>query len=343
MKSVVLKAKGSKGGAGPVLVDLPSPELGEGDLLVDLKACGICGTDIEKAKGQYTASAPVLGHEAVGIVAEVGDRVSAFKRGDRVFPHHHAPCGECALCLGQSQTMCADYRKSNLDPGGFSESFRVPQWNVERGAVLKLPDSISFELASLTEPLACCIRAMDRAGARSGGKALVVGAGPVGLANALVLRSRGFDVWLSDVNKLRVEFAKSLGLGRVFDASSEDVPGQVRSGGEGVDLAVIASGSPKAVSQGVRSVRKGGRVSLFGVPVEGSRFEQSLSDLYNSEISVIPSYGATEVETAEALKILEGDRLGLGRLITHRFGLGEFAQAMGVAERGEGCKVVVVP
>src|SRR3972149_6256909 len=129
-------------GGGVVVDDVPPPGLKAGDMLVEMKACGLCGTDIEKLEGRYTASPPVIGHEAAGVVAGVGEGAEGFKVGDRVFPHHHVPCSECYFCKHGSETMCARYRESNLDPGGFAEYFRVPAWNVQRGGVLKLPEGL---------------------------------------------------------------------------------------------------------------------------------------------------------------------------------------------------------
>lgn len=113
-----------------VIKDVPVPKLSDGDVLVEMKACGLCGTDVEKMCGHYTASQPILGHEPAGIVSEsMSDMV---RPGERVFAHHHVPCYECYYCKRGSPTMCPYYRKTNLDPGGFAEFFRVPAWNVER-------------------------------------------------------------------------------------------------------------------------------------------------------------------------------------------------------------------
>lgn len=126
------------------LAEMEDPTPGRGELVVKMEACGLCGTDLEKMRGEYTASMPVLGHEAVGFVADVGEGVTDFKKGDRVFPHHHVPCYECYFCKTGSETMCDMYRKSNIFPGGFSEYLKVPSWNVSKGGVLKLPERNEF-------------------------------------------------------------------------------------------------------------------------------------------------------------------------------------------------------
>ena len=132
MKAAVLRG-GDRGAPARVeVVELAAPRAGGGELVVRMGACGLCGTDLEKIRGEYTASKPVIGHEAVGVVKET-DGGTGFKVGDRVFPHHHVPDYECYLCRAGNETMCDHYRSSNLVPGGFSEYIRVPAWNVGKG------------------------------------------------------------------------------------------------------------------------------------------------------------------------------------------------------------------
>jgi len=343
MKSVLLKSKAGEGKLSAVLSEVPVPRISTGELLVEMKACGLCGTDIEKLHGEYTASLPVLGHEAVGVVVGVGRGVKGFEEGDRVFPHHHVPCNVCYYCKNGNQTMCADYRKHNLDPSGFSEFFRVPAWNILRGGVLRLPESMDFELGSLIEPLACCVRALDKAGVGSKETVLVVGAGPVGMMHALLLRHKGAKVMVSDINPSRLKFAERLGVDLALDAKDRDAFEETRrfGGGRGPDLVVVASGSPKAIVQALKSARRGGRVCLFGVPVLGSRLDYDFSGMVNSELSIISSYGATEKETREANKMLSAGTPDFKALISHRFPLQQFRKAVEVAKAGSGMKVIV--
>jgi L-iditol 2-dehydrogenase len=342
MRSVVLSASPDGQGLKPRLVDMDLPVPGEGGMVVEMGACGLCGTDLEKMRGEYTASMPVVGHEAVGTVAALGAGVNGFAVGDRVFPHHHVPCYECHLCRAGSETMCERYRGSNLIPGGFSESFLVPSWNVSKGGVLKLPRGMDFEVASLIEPLACCIRALGKSGVAPGESVLIAGAGPVGMLHALLLKRVGAEVMLSDVSESRLAFAEKSGAGRVIDAKG-DAAGEVKSetGGRGVDLAIVASGSKAAIVQGLRSIRKGGRVCLFGIPQKGSVLDYDVGDLYNSEQRIFTSYGATESDARQALDALSEGGAVYARLVTHRFPLERFDDAVRAASGGGAMKVVV--
>jgi L-iditol 2-dehydrogenase len=341
LKSVVLEAQ--NGSLRPLLVETEPPSPGKGELVVMMKACGLCGTDLEKMRGEYTASMPVLGHEAAGVVYAVGDGVTEFRKGDRVFPHHHVPCYECYVCRAGNDTMCDMYRKSNIHPGGFSEYFRVPEWNISKGGVLHLPDGVTFEEGALIEPVACCIRAV-RNHARPGETVLVAGAGPVGLMLALLLEPGSAKVVVTDISRSRLEFAEGMRLGSVVDATREDVAARLRAEtqGRGADLAMVASGSRAAIMQALASVRKGGRVCIFGVPPKGSVLDFDISSLYNSGQQIVTSYGADESETREALKVISSNPR-FGRLVTHRFPLAKFNDAVAAASDGTAVKVVITP
>jgi L-iditol 2-dehydrogenase len=344
VKSVVLKPRPGGRGLEPTIVESDNPSPGPGEIIVRMGACGLCGTDLEKMRGEYTASMPVIGHEAVGTVTAAGKGVKGFRAGDRVFPHHHVPDYSCYLCKKGNETMCDHYRSSNLEPGGFSEYFRVPRWNLEQGGVLMLPKGMSFETASLTEPLGCCIRSIRRCGLAQGEVTLIAGAGPVGVMHALLLKGSGARVFISDVSEERLKLAEGLKAGEVLDARL-DVPGRVKSETKdrGADVAIVASGSKAAILQGLRSVRKGGKVCLFGVPPMGTVLDYDISELYNAEREIITSYGAVEADTRGALRVLSARADELGRLITHRFPIGRFDEAVKAASSGAGMKVVVTP
>ena len=342
MKSIIL-SRGSDGKLGASLQEVRAPDAGPGELVVTMKACGLCGTDLEKLRGEYAASMPVLGHEAVGVVSGVGDGVEGFRKGDRVFPHHHVPCYDCDYCRSGDETMCDMYRKSNLHPGGFSEKILVHEWNVAHGGVLKLPDEMSFEAGTLIEPVACCLRAVKKY-AKPGETALVVGAGPVGLMIALLLRPMVVKVILSDVSPARLEFAKKMDLGDVIDAAKVDVTSMVRgeTRGMGADVAIIATGSGGAILQGLRAIRRGGRACLFGVPPKGTVLDYDVSDLYNSGQQLVTSYAASDADTKEAMGEIASNP-EFARLITHRYPLVRFDDAVRAATTTKAVKVIVTP
>ena len=333
-------------GAGRLGVDeVPVPAAGPGEIVVEMRACGLCGSDLEKIRGTYTAAPPVIGHEAVGVVADVGKGVEGIRRGTRVFPHHHVPCGRCSACRGGSPTMCPRYRGTNLEPGGFAEHFRVPRWNVERGGVLRLPTAVDFERATFIEPLACAIRALDRAPRRPR-SAIVFGTGPMGLLALQLLRLRGVDpVLASEVSRARAGKARALGAAIVWDPRSKDIVAAARreTDGAGVDLAIVATGHVPAIAQALHAVRAGGTVVLLGVPEAGGRLDVDPSEFVTREVSLVPSNAATETETRRALALIARGKVDVASLVSHRFRLAAFEEAVRVAERAECVKALITP
>ena len=242
--------------------------------------------------------------------------------------------------------MCIHYRATYLEPGGFAEVFRVPAWNVRHNGVLKLPSSVSFEQGSFIEPAACCLRALRRANVRAKSDALVAGAGPTGLLFLQMLPGFGAErVYMSEVSGYRRKFAADLGADRVWDPRASDVGAEVRARTRtrGVDLAVVASGHPDAIVQALRSVRAGGTVVLFGVPETGSRLDFDVSELVTREVSIVPSNAATEVETRAALDMIAKRAIDVDVLVTHRFPLSRFGDAVASAARAECVKALLTP
>ncbi len=191
--------------------DVLIPKLAAGDILVKVEASGICGTDLEKIEGQLGAGG-ILGHEVSGTIEKVADSITDYKPGERVVVHHHVPCYQCPDCSDGNYTLCSEFRRTNIDPCGFAEYFRVPQYNVARGAVIPLPAELSFEEGAMIEPTACCIRAIRRAHIQQSDNVLVVGLGPTGLTQIQLLRNTTTGrIIASDIIDARLRLGKKLG------------------------------------------------------------------------------------------------------------------------------------
>jgi len=322
--------------------NVPVPKLQKGDILVEMRVCGLCGSDIEKLQGRYKGVPPILGHEAAGIVAKANN-VKGIEQGERIFPHHHVPCNKCYSCKSGSPTMCQDYRRVHYDPGGFAENFRFLRWNIEHGGLLKLPKDMSFEEASFIEPTACCIRALNRYETKRNANAIVIGLGPIGLTFIQLLNIIGAKTYASDLSKVRLNAAKKFGAIKTFNPSEVDVAKEIKeiTEGRGADIAIIASSSSKAIVQGFNCTRRGGKVGLFGVPSKGSILDYDFSDLFNAEKSIISSNAATEEETRTALNYIHKKKIDVNSLITHKFKLEDFEKAVDVASKAESVKVLI--
>ncbi len=324
--------------------DVPSPVIGDGDVLVKMKACGLCGSDLEKIYGHYGMVSQRLGHEPAGVIEAVGKNVKDFKVGDRVFVHHHVPCYACHYCKHEDYTMCPDYQKSNLDPCGLAEVFLVPEWNVSRGGIIKLPDNVSFEEAAMIEPLACCIRAINKANITNIDDVAVIGVGPAGIMHVLLAKAFGANrVFALDINNFRLDFAKKMGAALTVDISKES-PSIIREAtdGRGVDVAIVATSNTKAFLQSLELTRSGGKVILFGVPPKGSNVQLDVNHVFSNEIKLIPSLAASEKETNHALELIKTKRVNIKSIITHRFSLERVSDAIKCAyEAKDAMKVVV--
>jgi L-iditol 2-dehydrogenase len=309
--------------------EVPVPRLREGDVLVKMEASGICGTDLEKIDGRLGPGG-ILGHEVSGTVQELSDEVVDYVPGDRVVAHHHVPCYKCPNCLRGDLTLCEEFKRTNLDPCGFATSFRVPKYNVERGALIHLPDELSFEEGAMIEPTACCIRAIRRAQLRKNDNVLIVGLGPTGLTQLQLIHN-----WTSgkiigtDIIESRLKTGGRLGADETLDPRTENVPERVKGiTGGGADISLVATGNEKALDQAFASVRKGGRVLLFGAPGVGAQYRLNVSTLFSHQISLISSYSCVEAEMHEAIRLVSDKRVDVQSLISDRSRLKEADKAL---------------
>ncbi len=321
-----------------VMEDVPVPELSRGDVLVRMKASGICGTDLEKVQGSLGPG--VLGHEVSGIVEEVGEAVVGVSRGDRIVAHHHVPCYACHYCIRGDFTMCDMFKKTNFDPCGMADLFKVPEFNVARGALIPLPPTLSFEDGAMIEPTACCLRAIRRIGVKPGDNVLVVGLGPTGLTQVQLLRRiTSGKIIGTDVVEARLQMGKRMGADETIDPISRDVPKLVRKAtGVGVDIAIVATGNERALVQALESLRKGGRLLLFGAPARAAKVNLDVGLLFSSQISIVTSYSCIEAEMHRAIETIDEGSLELASLITDRFKL---ADAPGALESAKSSKTAV--
>ncbi|MDI1495365.1 MAG: alcohol dehydrogenase [Cenarchaeum symbiont of Oopsacas minuta] len=324
--------------------DFTTPEIGNGDILVRMESCGICGSDVEKVFGRYSKPSTKLGHEPAGTVLKVGSDVSGIRVGDRVFTHHHVACGRCHLCKNNCQTLCDHYSKSNLQPCGLAEEYVVPEWNVLGGGVLKLPKSVSFDDAAMIEPLACCVRSWNHMNANVGDTVAVFGAGPTGLLHAMLAKHyRMGDIVCIDPNKFRTEFAQKHGIAKglsTVDYAQNDIL-SVTDGHE-ADISIVATGSMKALHNAIKSTRSGGTIMMFGVPAKGSILNLDLEYVYSKELKILTSYAASDKDTAESLNLIASGKISAGTLITHRYALEISHKAFNHAHSGKDAMKILI-
>ena len=325
--------------------DVEKPQLTSGDVLVQMHACGICGSDLEKVFGQYGQPSMRLGHEPSGIILDVGSDVTEFKKGDRVFTHHHVPCYDCHYCNHGNETMCQKYYETNLSPCGLSEEYVVPAWNVSHGGVLKISDSLSYEEAAMIEPLACCVRAWSKFAYREGDSTAIFGVGPTGMMHVMLAHAKKFSkIFCFDINDFRLDFAKKFNITASISSMDEHRKQTIldNTGGQGVDVAIVATSSLKALDDAIDMTRKGGTVMMFGVPSKGAKLDLDMSKIYSKEITLVTSYAASDSDTKEALNLIESSQIDVKQLITHTYSISDSQKAFDHARTGENAMKIII-
>ena len=324
---------------------IEKPTLNDGEILVQMNACGICGSDLEKVFGQYGQPSMRLGHEPAGIIMDVSSNVTEFKKGDRVFTHHHVPCYDCHLCNHGYETMCKKYSETNLSPCGLSEEYVVPEWNVSHGGVLKISDSLSFQEAAMIEPLACCVRAWSKFDYQDGDSTAIFGVGPTGMMHVMLAHIHKFSkIICFDVNNFRLDFAKKFDITESINSMDENRKQKIlgHTDGRGVDVAIVATSSLKALEDAIDMVRKGGTVMMFGVPSKGAKLDLDMSKIYSKEITLVTSYAASDKDTKDALNLIESSQIDVKQLITHTYSIDETQKAFDHARSGDNAMKIII-
>lgn len=308
--------------------EFPKPQIKEGEILVRVRASGICGTDI--MEWYRIRKAPrVLGHEIAGDIVE--SKSAKYKTGQRVFVSHHVPCNKCKYCLAGDHTACDTLHNGNYIPGGYSEFIEVPKMNVDIGTYI-LPENISYEEGTMIEPLGCVVRGQRMIGIRKGQTVLVLGSGVSGLLNIQLAKLKGATVIATDIDKYRLGKAKEFGADRVIDVR-EDLAVMA-------DRVIICTGAFKAAEQAFKYIDKKGIIQFFAIP--DKNIELPVENLWRNEITVTSSYGAAPDDLKEAMNLIKDGRINVKGMITHKLPLTEAQKGFNiVSEAKESLKVVL--
>lgn len=324
--------------------EMPIPKPGHHDVLIKTHACGICSGDV--MPWYIEKKAPlVLGHEPAGEIVEVGKEVRSFKKGDRVFVHHHAPCLKCRFCKRGDHVQCETWRNTKIIPGGISEYILIPQTNLENDT-LKLPNNMSYEEAVFIEPVACVVKAMKRAEIRKGDTVLVIGLGVMGMLNIMIAKKYGAGKIIgADMVPFRIKKAKELGADETIDVSKNKLSDALKklTSGDMADIVIVGPNSVSAMKQGIECTAPGAKVVFFTPAKPGEKLIIDPNDLYFKDINIITSYSCGPDDTKEALKLIEQGAVNTSKLITHRFPIEKTAEAFKLtAEAKDSLKSVIL-
>jgi L-iditol 2-dehydrogenase len=312
------------------LEERPKPQIQEGEILVKVKASGICGTDV--MEWYRIKKAPrILGHEIAGEIVE--SKSEKFKAGQKVFVSHHVPCNECKYCLEGNHTACETLHKGNYDPGGFSEFIRIPKINVDNGTYLL--DNLSYEEGTMIEPLACCVRGQRIINVKKERTVLILGSGISGLMNIQIAKLKGAKVIATDIDEYRLKKAKEFGADEVIDVKKQEL--NIKA-----DRIIICTGAMQAVEQAFKCIDKKGIILFFAIP--SKNIELPIVDFWRNELTVTSSYGAAPIDLQESLDLIKNKKINIKDMITHKLPLEKIQEGFKiVSEAKESLKVVIEP
>jgi len=332
--------------------EIATPSIGPGEILIRVEACGICHTDLKKIEYNLLTPPRVYGHETAGVVVATGTGVTKFQPGDRVVAFHHIPCMQCFYCLRKTYAQCPVYKKvgitAGFEPagGGFAQYVRVMDWIVERG-VEKIPAGVSFERATLVEPLNTCLKAVVQCDPQPGDFVVVMGQGPIGLMFTMLVARTGARVSATDTIAERLAVAGRCGAEFSWDPRTTDIESQVKklTEGRGADLVIVAASVPGIVNQAIACSRPGARILLFAQTSATERIETSGADICVGERMLFGCYSASVDLQQESANLVFGGELPVEELISHRLPLVKIRSGIDLALHPgpKSLKIIVQP
>ena len=301
--------------------EVPAPRADE--VLIEVKASGICGTDIHIYRGDYVGTYPIIpGHEFSGIITAAGPEVTRFKAGDHAAVEPNIACGNCPACLHNRQNFCENWGAVGvLQPGAMAEYAVAPEKNVFSIG------SLSFREGAFVEPLSCVLHGVERCGVRMADRVLVIGAGPIGNLLIQTIGSRGAsEITAVDRNPARLDLAARSGASRTAQSLAE-------LAADAFDVVVDATGVPALIAQTIAHVRPGGRILLFGVPPQDGRFDIPAFPIFRKGLSIHSSFTSVR-NSFQAVRMLESKAVDVSGLVSHVLPLERFAEGMEMIEQG---------
>lgn len=325
--------------------EIDVPECGEDQVLIKVKACGICKTDVHIHNGSFISRFPLIpGHEFSGVVEEVGKNVTDFKKGDKVVGDNTVLCGECYYCRKNQPLYCENFYSLGVNgPGGFAEYIVV-----NKDKVFPIKSSLTFEEAAFTEPTACAIHGMDVIDVRPGDDVLMFGSGPTGIILAQLLKYGGAaNVVVAAPTQFKLDIVKNMGIGETVKVDKQDSSVHEmkikQMFPKGFDIVIDATGVGSVVEQCTKFTKYGAKVIIYGVCDENECIKVNPYEIFRKELKLIGSFAQTHCYD-RALKYLENGIVKVDKLVTHNYSLSEYDKALNTVMSGkESIKVMINP
>jgi L-iditol 2-dehydrogenase len=326
------------------------PAIAPDEVLLKVQAAGICGTDLRILHGAHrkfpAGTVRIPGHEVVGTIAQVGDGLSGYTVGQRVFVAPNMGCGHCRQCISGNNNVCADYQAIGITlDGAFAEYMRVPAAAVRQGCLMPIADHVDSAIATLIEPFACVLRGQRPLAVKPGETVLVIGAGPIGIMHLkLALLSGAGKVLVSEMAPERQEQAKQAGADRVIQPGVEDLAAVIaeETRGQGADVIVVAAPAHAAQEQALQLAAIGGRINFFGgLPKDRPTIHFDSNLVHYKELIVTATTACSTQDCWQAAEIINSGKIDLRAVVSQRFPLAETLAGFAAAEDRRSLKVVI--
>jgi threonine dehydrogenase-like Zn-dependent dehydrogenase len=327
------------------IADIPKPDPGPGEVLIKVKASGVCATDVKILGG---AGLPkhlptILGHEVAGLVEAVGEGVSDLETGQRVAVYPIAACGECFFCRRERHSLCVKpYGLAHGADGGFAEYLLVPSQIARLGGIMDIGD-IPFDLAAMIEPVSCCLSAAEQCGTETDDNVLIIGCGPLGLLHIIVSKALGARVIASDPDGERLAKAKELGADSILNPGKVNMPEAVREAtGIGADVVIAAVGFARVVEESLPLVRNGGVFNIFGGTPVGEMINLDPRWLHYGEVVLTGTFGASLRHFRKSLEFVREHEAVISKVISVRCALDDILDAVERVRSAAAFKTIIM-
>tara|TARA_B110000438_G_scaffold45787_1_gene45914 strand:+ start:173 stop:1183 length:1011 start_codon:yes stop_codon:yes gene_type:complete len=332
MKIVSIKGK------LPIVENHQEERCDENEIIIKLKACGICGSDIGNIFENSSKPTTKIGHEISGVISEIGNKIKDYKIGERVIVNHHCPCEKCYFCIHGNQTMCEKFT-AQIEPCGLAEKFKISSWIIEKKGIFKIPKKMSFNEATMIEPLACCLRSWNKIQIQKKDVVMIFGFGLIGIFHSIIANQKQLETIVVEKDNFRKEFGEKEGLSHSF-LNFKNI--EFEKYNEKINLCIIANHDIACLNVAVKVLKKGGTILFFGEPRINSTIKLDMSLIYSKEIKIITSYSATNKDFIDAMKFISKNNIDLSKFITHEFKIENAEEGIKVAKDGKNRIKVII-
>lgn len=327
--------------------EVPKPQAGEGEIIVEVKYAGVCGTDLRIYEGTKEIPYPrIIGHEVSGVVHELGKNVQSFSIGDRVAVYPMLACGECYICKQGRTNICVNRKTIGYEIDGvFAEYVKIPASFINAGNVVMVPEEVSFEQAAIAEPLTAALHGIDRARLKKRQYLAIIGAGPIGLAHLQLAHSYNVVKIVIEPSEERRFLAQKLGADHIVNPKTQDLYKEINmiTDGVGVHVAMVDVGIPNVIESALHIIRKGGICVIFAGSPKGSSIYIDPNYIHYNEIDLIGSSSSSPENMKRIMQLIKEGKLNTELLISDIYPMREWEKALGKKKNYQGVKTLLFP